>query len=188
MLGVRQQINESAVTEIQDQLVALRELVNKQPRKRELQSTPKNWLKLCASMDALGDSELALIAYEHRRKLVTLGEAYLHVYGALQALFLQQDAVRSIHCALGCDPPKSQVLDDIRDIRNDTVGHPANRKGGTAHFISQITLASTGFSYISATPPAEFESKQVNLLDMIADQREQLTNILKALLSGDQGR
>lgn len=55
----------------------------------------------------------------------------LYIYGLLQALFLQQDAANGISTALlGKKIDFKQEypsLFEIREIRNDTVGHPTLR-------------------------------------------------------------
>ena len=57
---------------------------------------------------------------------------YLYTYGLLQALFVQQDAVESINAVI----TDAQRVDwhalfpeayNIREMRNDVVGHPTNR-------------------------------------------------------------
>jgi len=57
--------------------------------------------KLCSSLDVLGDVELAFDTYLSSDEHAAGGEKYLYVYGVLQALFIEQDAVRHLHEALG---------------------------------------------------------------------------------------
>jgi len=50
--------------------------------------------KLCSCLDVIGDTELAFRAHEAMPDTVPPGSSYILAYGFLQALFLQQDAVR----------------------------------------------------------------------------------------------
>ncbi len=78
------------------------------------------------------------------------GNKYMYVYGTLQALIVQQDAVKNLTESLKIPYTPDQKLKDIRDIRNDSVGHPTKRGGGTGsafNFISRITINNQGFNY-----------------------------------------
>lgn len=52
------------------------------------------WYKICSCLDVIGDTELALDAYLQSTVPTDTGIRYLHLYGAFQALILQQDAVQ----------------------------------------------------------------------------------------------
>ena len=56
------------------------------------------------------------------------------VYGVLEALYLQQDALRDLFDALGCEninyKEKYLQIYEIREIRNDVAGHPTKRDNG----------------------------------------------------------
>jgi hypothetical protein len=76
-------------------------------------------------MDVVEDSELAIDAYSTGNVREKDGERCLRLYGLLQALFLQQDAVINLCESLKIqkkieDYPK---LKEIREIRNDSAGH-----------------------------------------------------------------
>ena len=58
------------------------------------------WNQLCSSLDAIGDTELAFDAYAALPEPSDEGTTYILVYGILQALVLQQDAVRHVAEAL----------------------------------------------------------------------------------------
>src|SRR5271154_6280851 len=74
----------------------IRDLIN-QPRCQ--QSPMRNrggWLKLCSSLDVIGDCEMAMDAYCSKSMPSDPGVLYLATYGVLQALVVQQDAVRHL--------------------------------------------------------------------------------------------
>lgn len=59
------------------------------------------WFRLTSSMDAIEDTEAAIDAYIASPE-PDRGGAYLLIYGVLQALFVQQDAIKHLqeHSAL----------------------------------------------------------------------------------------
>src|ERR1700737_5015692 len=63
------------------------------------------WHQLWTAMDIIDDVDSALTAYLDNEFPDDTGEKYLRIYGALQGLFIQQDAlldlIRAIHPAKG---------------------------------------------------------------------------------------
>lgn len=175
-------------SEIEQQVHALREYVNEpnlKARLRELQST---WLMLCSALDLLGDTELALHAfrtYSPESEVAECdGDRYLAVYGVLQAMFLQQDAVAGIHRALAVPLSPNPTLTAIRELRNDSIGHPSNRGNGKSfHFLTRRVLSRDGFELVSfasdGSPPV---TRSVTLWRLIADQQSAVAEILGGLI------
>src|SRR5918999_92257 len=90
-----------------------------------------DWNRLTSSLDVLGDTELAFDAYlEHLHEPATTGELYILLYGVLQALFIQQDAVENMMESLGLRYALHPILEAIREARNDSTGHPTKRRKG----------------------------------------------------------
>src|SRR4051794_28180115 len=87
----------------------IRDFVNSPRKQAALFRCRATWGMLCSSLDVIGDTELALSAYlastEAKPKdqdyLITTGNLYLTLYGVLQVLFVQQDAVRHLSESLG---------------------------------------------------------------------------------------
>lgn len=72
----------------------IRDFINN-PRKQSLLLKDSTvWNKLCSALDVTGDTELAINAYISAINVNSDGEAYLIVYGILQVLLVQQDAVK----------------------------------------------------------------------------------------------
>ena len=73
---------------------------------------------VCSALDVIGDTTMAIHAYSALPDEKDHGVLYLQLYGLLQALVIQQDAVQhildtlKIQCATGTDN-----LRDIREIR-----------------------------------------------------------------------
>jgi hypothetical protein len=66
------------------------------------------------------------------------------VYGVLQVLYVQQDATRTIATCSGLSLEFPKELADIREVRNDSLGHPTGRGA----FISRSTLSPDGFQFL----------------------------------------
>ena len=168
----------------------IREYINEPRRQSSLMKQgPGTWNKICSSLDVIGDTEEALLWYQAKGSFENDGEAYIAVYGVLQALYLQQDAVIHLSQALGAEQPKNPTLNRIRAIRNDTVGHPTNRgKQGTKsfHYISRPTITPEGFDVLNAFAGGpEDHFGRIDTKKMIHQQRKeleaQLTRVLDAL-------
>lgn len=72
---------------------------------------------LCSSLDVIADTELAFDAYlENLHSPATTGEFYTLLYGIMQALFIQQDAVKHVIEALALEPVPNPVLNAIREV------------------------------------------------------------------------
>jgi hypothetical protein len=174
----------------------IRDLINA-PRKQEsLLKDRSRWLQLCSSLDVIGDTELALESYAAHTFPKDKGAAYLIAYGALQALYLQQDGIRHLAEALDLinilgmneKPPKYPRLKDIREIRNASTGHPTkkgSREKLSFHFISRFTLTKEGFQLLSNLPDGTMKFDLISIPKLVKDQINDalpiLTNIVSAL-------
>ncbi len=171
----------------------IRDLINAPRKQYVLLKDSTAWNMLCSALDVIEDTDYCLGAF-----LTTDidplddGNKYMYVYGTLQALFVQQDAVEHLAESLKIPYPLNensndkQQLDDIREFRNDSVGHPTKRGGGTRrafNFISRITIDNQGFElgtiYADGRPNC---SKYVNIPNLITAQRNILIGILDSII------
>lgn len=169
---------------IYDQTARIRDLINA-PRKQSLLLKDRDaWLKLCSSLDVIGDTDVALDSYLSDQFPKSTGAQYVLVYGVLQVLYVQQNALNDLIDALGIkishkDYPR---LARIRDIRSASIGHPTEKKtkgGYTYHFITRVTLHKNGFMLLSNRPDGSIEWNPVVISDLIADQRHDGADILQ---------
>ena len=88
--------------------------------------TRASWSMFYGATDALLDAGTAAASYGRAISL-DAGANLLACYGFLQALYVQQDAVRTLSRAVGLNwhPNSDERLKEIRDIRNRLTGHPA---------------------------------------------------------------
>lgn len=123
-----------------------------------------DWNILGISMDTIGDATLAVEYFKETGVGQEVGENYLKLYGLLQAIYLQQDAIKFLFRVIKkCFDEKNELSDwsvyqkeswnELRSYRNLSVGHPIENKtferGRTKRAsISQITISSDGFQLV----------------------------------------
>ena len=133
----------------------IREFINAPRSQHALLQDAASWNCLCSSLDTIGDTEFAIAAYGASPKPNSEGATYLLVYGILQALFIQQDAVDNMCKALQIDYVIDPSLKEVREIRNDSIGHPTKRgsgKGNAYNFITRSSLTTAGFTLMATYP------------------------------------
>jgi hypothetical protein len=164
----------------------IRYFINKPRKQHILLKDVKYWNQLCSSLDVIEDSDLAIKAYLDRDFSQDDGGKYLRIYGLLQAMFLQQDAVEHLCESLGfsSDLTMYPKLKEIRDIRNDSVGHPTKRNKHKAyHFISRITIQKSGFQLVSYDKDGKLSFKDIIVQDLVNEQKECLSEILEKVIN-----
>lgn len=149
-----------------------------------------NWHQLCSCMDVIEDSELAIEKCVSGDLISTDdGMRYLILYGLLQALFIQQDAVNNLAKALSInndyDPNKNQHLKHIRDIRNLSIGHPTKKRSGKStiySFIPRWSISCSRFTLIRHCSDGSENSEDVDVIGLIETQRKEHRRALKQVL------
>jgi hypothetical protein len=174
--------NMQSIAELEQEI---RDFINN-PRKRyALMQDTAAWNLLCSCLDAVGDTELAVRAYEQSREPPTAADLYLLVYGVLQALFIQQDAVENLCQALAIDYIPDKSLKETRDIRNDSTGHPTKRGGGKGrnNFIVRSSLTREGFDLMTTFPDKRRPRfRHISIESLIKNQRDVIQRVLREVL------
>jgi hypothetical protein len=166
----------------------LREIINSPRKQYSLLQDTAIWNTICSCLDVIGDIELCFSSYitMGRWPEISEGASYLMVYGSLQALFIQQDAIKHLAEALNISFSPNPKLQLIREIRNDSVGHPTKRgsgKGRAYNFISRITLGPYGFQLMTTfSDGSEPKFTHVDILSLIATQQEVVTGVLQTII------
>lgn len=177
-----------------ERMEKIREFINiTSPRKQEaLLQNNAMWNMLCSCMDIIEDLEYALESYlaENPENAET-GRKYLLIFGVLQALYVQQDAVKNLHKALDIPYTMDPPIEEIREIRNDAAGHPTNRRNKEFIFINRSYLGIHKFKLMkldttkSNGGSLNSEDVDINVADLIATQRnifmEVLDNVIETL-------
>lgn len=165
----------------------VRDRINRRRKLHQLLSRSSDWNKLCSALDVVGDTELALDAYLKQPSVDDIGLCYLHVYGALQLLQTQQDAVAHICNALGIKARSSPKLPHIREIRSNSVAHPAEQKENKttkSNFIVRSSVNQYGFTlmtvYSDETP---YSQSHISIPSLVAEQHDALRGVLEDVLA-----
>ncbi len=173
----------ATIKELEEQI---RNLINAPRKHSTIFQDSAKYHKLCSCLDVIGDTELALRAYEEMPDSVRPGSSYILVYGFLQTLFVQQDAVSNLHEALQIRYKPDPLLVKIRELRNDAIGHPTKRGGGEGKsfsFISRPSVTKSGFQLLTIVPNQGHPMfRQVRLKELLHTQHNQLETALTALL------
>jgi hypothetical protein len=140
--------------EVEQRERRIRDLVNHPWKLQTLLDDKAKWNKLCASMDVIGDTQIAINDFFTLPSFSSNNGGYLFLYGLLQALFLQQDAINHLSEALFNEPInwKNDYPDiyHVRELRNDSIGHPTKRgKDKSFHFIARYSISNGYFRLMS---------------------------------------
>lgn len=165
----------------------VRDYINIRRVQHKLIQNKKNWNQICSSLDVLEDTTCAISSYINDSFPNDDGLKYIYIYGILQSLFLQQDSLRHLTCALLSINEKNYKvngeLEKIRNIRNEAIGHPTNKGGGKSfHYISRITIEKNGFDLLSSFSDEDDIYKEVKIIDVINIQLNIIVEDLKILL------
>src|SRR5260370_39346566 len=123
------------------------------------------WNMLASAFDTLADTEMAIQTYEAMEEAEDPRLYYLAIYGLLQAMYVQQDAVEAMMRAFEPHAQPAYKIEDepdageIRAIPNKAVGHPtkdgdvnSKKKPGVqmSYYIVQHSMRQGGFTLMTA--------------------------------------
>jgi hypothetical protein len=134
-------------------------------------------------LDCIEDTEEAIILYEKGVNSQTLN--YLSLYGLLQVLFVQQDALSHLHLTL---LKKTLNLEEeypelhrIRKIRNLSTGHPTGER--TFNQIVRSSMRNESYTLITRYRDKDSTSQTINLINLIQVQRNCIWYHLNIILN-----
>jgi len=144
------------------------------------------WDELCIAMDIMDDTTLGIKEFVKNGLGETDEKKYLRLYGVLQCIYTQQDALNllaeSFELKLNYKEYPNSTL--IREFRNETIGHPTNTKRGTTtkrSYFSRVSLGWTEIdvvSYLNKNGSRERVIEKYNLNGMVFKYVEELEQIL----------
>jgi hypothetical protein len=179
---------ETEVFDISEINQELRSRINEEPTWERLFRDKQRYLQVCACLDYIADTDMALHSYLTDRLPKTLGFAYLVIHGVLQVLFTQQDAVEHLARALGASI-NLQQLQHIRDLRNDAIGHPTRRKPRGEKIpwycgLVQVDMSVESFTLIISRPnPLGSERKEIEVKPLILEQQRVLHGAMTGIIA-----
>lgn len=172
--------------------IKIRDLVTEPRRQAVLQKNEANWNIICSALDVIGDTELALDAYDNWAPPNDKGKRYIIYYGVLQAMSTQQDALQQLRRVLGIFVKLPTDMRNIRNARAASVGHPIGRAEDgkvKSYFIARHSFSKDGFTLMAISDDSTVSTDQVDISDMIIKQREfvehSMEDIVK-MLNGDE--
>jgi len=139
-----------------------------------------NWKQITSSLRVIDDTQLGIEHYKNSNYPDEIGGKYVYTYGLLQMLFVQQDAVINFGESLRFKC-KIEDIKEIRDIRNDIVGHPTKRgiKNCYHNYLVQNSLNKVSFEYLTTKNSNDTRKNIViNIKDIINKQEIAIKSIL----------
>lgn len=154
---------------------SVRKYINTNRYQTDLLQNLDIWNQICCSLDTIGDTLFSFSIQDYIKASYpeSDGLKYIYTYGILQALFIQQDAMRHLSEAFEIKFELSEKLQSVRSIRNASIGHPTkNKVKGRTYFnyISRITLFKYGFTLMRSSEQDRTEFIEVNLLSILDEQ------------------
>ena len=131
------------------------------------------WNQICSSLDVIGDTVCSIESYHSQPFPDEIGMKYIVTYGILQALFIQQDALRHLSEAFEIEYQVNPILKEIRENRNAAIGHPTKQnRGGECYYnhVSRISLSKSGFDLLRFSRSRPHEMVRVDILAAIEQQ------------------
>jgi hypothetical protein len=164
----------------------IRNFINRPRRQHELLADRASWNTLCSALDVIGDTELALEAHAKWERRSEDGEKYLLVYGALQVMEVQQDAVKFICETLAVPYSRPNELGTIRMIRSDAIGHAMRgkqEKVRKSSFIQRSNMTQWSFTLLSVfSDRRDYVRHRINIVELRGMQRTFLAETLQSVV------
>ncbi|MGZ0709103.1 hypothetical protein ACWPKO_12290 [Coraliomargarita sp. W4R53] len=173
---------------IEKNIDQIRDYINSPRLQFILMSKVKDWHLVCSSLDTLGDSSFAVKSYNNMHYPENVGERYLLLYGTLQALFLQRDAVKHIAESFNFTISNQPNIKQAIEARNNAIGHPTKRNTNpvTHHFLNRRSISRNSYEIMTVSSAwNDARIKEINIKSLISGHNQaiciQLDEILTAL-------
>ena len=127
----------------------VRDLINEPRTHALLRRDESSFNVLCSCLDAIEDTQQGIDCYPMDSTERESGPLYVMLYGILQILYVQQDALANMASCLGLPYKRDRLLSELRDVRNTSVGHPTKTFKGSSHFMVQVSMSPRGFDLLS---------------------------------------
>ncbi|MCK4311926.1 MAG: hypothetical protein KAW88_04250 [Candidatus Cloacimonetes bacterium] len=184
--------NDSSVNDL---MKKFRSAINSSVIRYSILVDSNRWYQLCSAMDCIEDTQLSIEYYKNSNLPENNGGKYLFIYGLMQALIIQQDALRNLGEVLNFEINFSKngnysELYKIREKRHNSIGHPTKRskyknkkkEWKSTHSIIRTSMIKDGFE-IRSKFPNELKYDYYNLNEDIQVQNKIVKEILSDLIS-----
>jgi hypothetical protein len=143
-----------------------------------LSTNAGDYERVFTSIDLIEDCQNAIEEFEKIPEQNFQDRSTLYIYGVLQSMYCQQDGLYHLYKTIK-NPNVKNVYElfnnysfnkEIREVRDDIAGHPADRKKGKEfYFIGKGSNSKYTFSYAGYTP--HFRKVDVDLKQFIDEQK-----------------
>jgi ElaB/YqjD/DUF883 family membrane-anchored ribosome-binding protein len=113
-----------SISEIREEVHSL---LTRDPMQSLLFSKYGNWASACAALDIIDDIEYAFSSFRESPYPTDTGLLYVQLFGILGMIYVQQDAALHLAKILKLKLKVIGKTKELRELRNDAVGHPAQR-------------------------------------------------------------
>ena len=139
---------------LHERIDEIQNLVDEPRKQHSLDRRSASYLILLSCIEIIKFTEKALESYlKTDVNRSDIGVEFLNMFGVLQALYVQQDAVRNLHEVLDIPYTMDPSIERIRSIRHDAGGHPTNRGGKKAvNFFNVGNFEDQGIELITGYP------------------------------------
>ena len=128
----------------------------------------ENYRVLCAALDVAGDINEAIHAYLHLKEKSGRGINYIYIYGIINSLQSQTNAVQCIYkffMGVNLDINGNKHLKTVRLLRNKILAHPA-----------EIGKESSGFGIVAAEMSTfSFHPHNFSALEIFPSEQDNLS-------------
>lgn len=183
----------------------IQELVN---TKLLNQMNSNNWSMYMSCIGVIRNTEAALESYliEVSDQLPKeSGKVMLYAFGVLEAIYVQQDAVKNMCVALSIKYCHNEDIKEIRETRND-LGHPTDRKdtghGKEYSYIGNVSPYGNSFVLMTDYPDLAWQAREregksifgvtriapINLPEQIEMQKSVFVSVLDMVIETLQKR
>ncbi|HXJ44045.1 MAG TPA: hypothetical protein VNH18_32460 [Bryobacteraceae bacterium] len=184
--------SEPSQLNVQELVSWVRDFIQHPRRLGPLIENEPEWNVLTSAMDLISDTEEAIESYL-ANKDEAVGCRYLVLYGALQAMYMQEDALEGLVRVLtGDDKYKIEQEPEaarIRQVRHDAVGHPTKQGGinikrngepneQVSHAIVRHSMETARFEVIRSSNLSGPRIDKIDMLQLIDANRELATRVL----------
>lgn len=162
-----------SIAKVRELEESVRSHINTHRYQSVLLEESNSWNQICSSLDVIGDTVCSIESYQSLPFPDETGMKYIVTYGILQALFIQQDALRHLSEAFGIEYQVNPVLKEIREHRNAAIGHPTKlNRGGECYYnhVSRISLSKSGFDLLRFSQSRPLEMVRVDIVSAIESQ------------------
>lgn len=139
----------------------------------------------CIAKDTIQDTGETLLLHRQHDFVKDVYRRYVEYYGVLQAVYMQQDAINALFklfmAQQEIDFATLPNWQELRDLRDDTVGHPVGRRKRLNRNV--IGYDCVNYLWCPNTKMSSWKSKKVNLARLLDEYDTEAAGVLYSIFS-----